>query len=367
MAALLGGVALAQPCGAQPAPAVTVATVPVQDVSPVSTYVGRVDPIQSVQIMARVTAYLEKIDFSEGGDVSTNQTLFELEKAPFEAAVQSAQAQLDKAQAALRQAENEYQRQARLNQQGFAPQATLDQARAARDSDAADVEAASANLATAMINLGYTTIKSPIDGRIGKALLSVGALVTPSSGPLANVVQIEPIRVVFGVPDRDVISAEQHTGTSPGQIAATLALDLRLANGTRYSHQGRIEFINNQVDPATGTVSVWGRFDNPERLLVPGAFATVEVHTAQPERKPMVPVAAVQQDKQGAFVLLVEPDNTVKEQRITLGPQVGQYFVVTEGLSGGERVIAEGIQKVQPGQKVNPLPQPSVSAQNRAD
>jgi membrane fusion protein (multidrug efflux system) len=366
IAALFGALADVQPCGAQPPPAVTVATVSVENVAPVSTYVGRVDPIQSVQIMARITAFLEKIDFTEGGDVKTGHILFELEKAPFEAAVQAAEAQLDKAQAAYRQADAEYQRQARLNQQGFAPQATLDQARATRDSDAADVEAAKANLATATINLGYTTIWSPTDGRIGKALFSVGALVTPASAALATVVQIEPIRVVFAVPDHDVISAEQHTGTTPGEIAATLALDLRLSNGTPYGHQGRIEFINNQVDPTTGTVSVWGHFENPERLLLPGAFATVELHSAQPEHRPLVPVAAVQQDKQGAFVLLVGPDDTLKEQRVTLGPQVGQYFVVTQGLSGGEHVIVEGIQKVQPGQKVNPLPQPTASAQDRA-
>jgi membrane fusion protein (multidrug efflux system) len=369
IAALLDALAVALPCHAQPtssSPAVTVATVSVEDVAPVSTYVGRVDAIQSVQIMARITAFLERIDFTEGGDVKAGQTLFELERAPFEAAVQAAQAQLDKTQAAFRQADTEYQRQARLKQHGFAPQATLDQARATRDSDAADVEAAKANLATAMIKLGYTTITSPVDGRIGKALFSIGSLVTPASAALATVVQIEPIRVVFAVPDRDVINAEQHTGTSPGEIAATLALDLRLSNGTDYGHPGRIEFINNQVDPTTGTVSVWGRFDNPERLLLPGAFATVQVHPAQAERKPLVPVAAVQQDRHGAFALLVTPDKTVKEQRITLGPQIGQYFVVVQGLSGGEQVIVEGVQKVQPGQTVNPLPQPTMPVADRA-
>jgi membrane fusion protein (multidrug efflux system) len=364
--ALFGALAVAKPCGAQPTPAVTVATVSVENVAPLYSYVGHVDAIQSVQIMARVTAFLEKVDFAEGSDVKVGQTLFELESAPFEAAVQAARAQLAKAQAAFSQADTEYQRQTRLSQHCFAPQATLDQARATRDSDAADADAAKANLAAAAIDLSYTTIRSPMDGRIGKAQVSVGALLTPASAALATVVQIEPIRVVFAVPDRDVINAEQHTGTTPGKIAATLALDLQLSNGTAYGHQGRIEFINNQVDPATGTVSVWARFENSERLLIPGAFATVEVHSAQPEQRPLVPVAAVQKDKEGAFVLLVGPDNTANEQRVTLGPQIGQRFVVTQGLSGGEHVIVEGIQKVQPGQKVNPLPQSTASAQAHA-
>jgi membrane fusion protein (multidrug efflux system) len=361
---LLGALALTRAGDAQPAPtapAVTVDTVTVQDVAPVSTYVGHVEAIQSVQVMTRVTAYLEKVDFTEGGEVKAGQILFELENAPYTAAVQAA-----KAQATYLQADTEYQRQARLNQQGFAPQATLDQARATRDSDAADVEAAKANLTTTAINLGYTKILSPLDGRIGKALFSVGTLLTPASAALATVEQMEPIRVVFAVPDRDVVSARQQAGTTPGKIAVQFALDLLLSNNTSYNHQGRIEFINNQVDQATGTVSVWGRFDNPEQLLIPGAFATVELRSAQPEHRPLVPVAAVQQDKQGAFVLVVGPDNKVREQRVTLGRQVSQYFVVADGLSGGERVIVEGTQKVQPGETVNPLPQSAVPASTRA-
>jgi membrane fusion protein (multidrug efflux system) len=366
--ALLGVSAGARVCDAQAPrpPAVTVEAVSVQDVAPVYTYVGHVEAIQSVQVMARVNAFLEKIDFTEGGEVNGGQTLFELESAPFAAAVQAAQAQLDKAEAAFRQADTEYQRQARLNQQGVASQAILDQAHATRDSDAADVEAAKANLAMAAINLSYTKIASPTDGRIGKALFSVGSLLTPTSGALATVEQMEPIRVVFAVPDRDVVSAEQQAGTTPEKIAARLSIDLRLSNGTKYSHSGRIEFVNNQVDLATGTVSVWGRFDNPDQLLLPGGFVTVELHSAQPERRPLVPVSAVQQDKQGAFVLVVGPDNGVKEQRVTLGRQVGQYFVVADGLSGGERVIVEGIQKVQPGQTVNPLPQSAAQSPNSA-
>jgi multidrug efflux pump subunit AcrA (membrane-fusion protein) len=200
---LLGALALTRAGDAQPAPtapAVTVDTVTVQDVAPVSTYVGHVEAIQSVQVMARVTAYLEKVDFTEGGELKAGQILFELENAPYTAAVQAA-----KAQATYLQADTEYQRQARLNQQGFAPQATLDQARATRDSDAADVEAAKANLTTTAINLGYTKILSPLDGRIGKALFSVGTLLTPASAALATVEQMEPIRVVFAVPDRDVV------------------------------------------------------------------------------------------------------------------------------------------------------------------
>jgi membrane fusion protein (multidrug efflux system) len=305
--------------------------------------------------MARVTAFLDKIDFQEGGDVRKDQVLFELEKAPFQAAVQAAQAQLDKAQASYAQAQVAFERSQKLNTQGFEAQAALDQARATRDSAAADVEAAKANLATAAINLSYTSIVSPIDGRIGASAYDVGNLITPSSKTLATVNQMDPIRVTFAVADRDMVSVQQRTNTGPHQIAQELTVGLQLPDGSQYKEQGRITFIDNQVDPATGTVTVWADFANPDRLLLPGAFVTVQVRRANPQQKPTVPVAAVQTDQQGSYVLLVGPDDKVKQQPVKLGRQIAQSFIVDQGLSGGEQVIVQGVQKVRPGQAVTPV------------
>jgi len=339
---------------ANPPPAVTVATVQVEDVAPVSSFVGRVAAIQSVQIAARVTAFMENVAVKEGSDVKAGQLLFELQKAPYQAAVQAAQASLDKANAAYRQSQLAYERQSQLRQQGVSAQATLDQALATRDSDAADVLAAQANVATAALNLSYCTIVSPIDGRIGAVAYTKGNLVTPSSQPLATVNQMDPIRAVFSVTDRDIVSVKQRTGATQNQIAASLTLQLQLANGKQYDQAGKIAFVNNQVDPATGTVTVYADFPNPVRLLLPGAFATVQVRRSQPEKRPVVPVAAVQTDQQGRFVLLVGSDNKVAQQAIEIGRQIAQDFIVTKGLNGGERVIVQGVQKVRAGEVVNP-------------
>ncbi len=345
-----------KPSGAPP-PAVVVAPVSVQNVAPKHAFIGHVQAIKSVQLMARVTAFLEAVKFQEGAQVKQGEVLFQLQKAPYEAAVHAAQAQLAKAQANYAQAKVAYQRAQRLNKHGFEAQANLDQARATRDADAADVEAAKANLATAAINLSYCTITAPIAGRIGASTYDVGTLITPNSKPLATINQMDPIRVAFAVPDRQLLTVQQTVGQGARQIAQQLTVSLQLANGAAYGHQGKISFINNAVDPSTGTVTVWADFANPNGLLVPGAFATVQVRRTTPEKKPMVPVAAAQTDQKGSYVLTVGPDDKVKQQPVTLGRQVAQSFIVNQGLTGGERVIVQGMQKVRPGEVVKPVRQ----------
>ena len=339
-------------------PAVVVAPVQVEDVAPSYSFIGHVQAIKSVQLMARVTAFLDKEDFKEGDTVKQGQVLYELEKAPFQAAVQAAQAALDKAQANYTQAQVAFERSQKLNKQGFEAQANLDQARATRDSAAADVESAKANLATAAINLSYTTIEAPITGRIGASTYDVGTLVTPSSKPLATINQMDPIRVAFSVADRDMVTVQQRDNAGAQQIAQQLTVSLKLANGGNYDQQGKITFIDNQVDPTTGTVTVWADFANPNRLLLPGAFVTVDVRRAQPQEKPLVPVAAVQTDQQGSYVLLVGPQDKVQQKQVKLGRQIAQAYIVDQGLTGGEQVIVQGVQKVRPGEVVKPTAAP---------
>lgn len=355
----LPAAASAQGAPKGPPPAVVVATIAVKDVAPTYSFIGHVQAVKSVQLLARVTAFLDKVDFHDGATVKKGQVLFELEKAPFQAAVQSAQAQLDKAQANFAQAQVAFLRAQKLNTQGFEAQSNLDQARATRDADAADVEAAKASLAQAAINLSYTTITAPFDGRIGASTYDVGALVTPSSKPLATLNEVDPIHVAFAVTDRDLLTVQQRLNQGAHQIAKTLTVSLRLANGTQYGHPGKITFINNAVDASTGTITLWATFPNPDNLLVPGAFANVEVRRAEPEKRPLLPVAAAQTDQKGSYVLLVGPGNKVQQQPVKLGRQVAQDFIVTQGLSGGEKVIVEGVQKVHPGQVVNPVPEPA--------
>ncbi len=367
--ALAAGHARAQSQGAKtPPPAVTVAPIAVKDVAPVYSFIGHVIAIQSVQVLPRVTAFIENVPVKQGSDVKAGQVLFELQKTQYQAAVQSAQANLDSAQAAFWQAQLAYQRSARLNKQGFEAQANLDQAKATADQDQANVQSAQANLAQAALNLSYCTITSPIEGRIGTVALTKGNLVTPSTPPLATVNEIDPIRVVFSVSDRVIVNIKQSSGATQGQIAAGLTLNLQLSDGSQYKQSGKITFLNNQVDTATGTVSVYADFPNPDRLLLPGAYATVQVHRTTPEERPLVPVAALQTDQSGRFVLVVGSDNKVAQQPVTLGRQLAQDYIVQKGLSGGERVIVAGLQKVKPGETVNPVaaPSPTESAAQNA-
>ncbi len=348
--------------GAAPPPAVTVARVTVQSVSPVHTYIGYVQAIQSVAIMARVSAFIDKVAFTEGSMVKAGQVLYELQKPPYQAALESAQAKLQGAEATLRNAELNVQRDAHLITGTVVSRQQLDSDTATRDSDAAAVLSDRADVETAAINLSYCTITSPIDGQIGKTTYTLGNLVSTASSALATVVQLNPIRVEFAVADGDILNALARSHTSQADLESAVVVHLKLANGQAYPEVGHIEFLNNQVDMTTGTVTVWARYANPDNLLVPGAFATVEVEPAKPDRKPVVPVQAVQQDKNGQFVLMVAADNKVISRQITTGAQIGQNFVVNSGLSGGEDVLVQGQQKVHPGEVVNPTRQTGQSA-----
>ena len=342
--------------GAQaPLPAVTVAPVAVKNVAPVQSYIGRVVAIQTVKIVPRVTAFIVSVPVQQGSDVKAGQLLFQLQDAQYKAAVQSARAQLTSAQAALIEAQLAYQRAVRLNTQGFEAQSSLDQAAATYKQDQAAVLAAEASLEQAGLNLGYCTITSPIAGRIGAVALTKGNLVTPSTGALATVNQLDPIRVVFSIPERTIVAAEQKMGASQRKIIASLAVRLTLPDGSRYPEAGRIAFQSNEVDPATGTVSVYADFPNPIGLLLPGAYVTIELRPAKPEERPLVPAEAVQTDASGDFVLLVGPDHKVTQQPVTLGAQIAQSFIVEKGLSGGQSVIIAGVQKVKPGEMVDPV------------
>jgi membrane fusion protein, multidrug efflux system len=349
---------------ARPAPAVMVAPVQVRNVAPSYSFIGHVLAIQSVQIIPRVTAFIDAEPAQQGADVKAGQVLFELQKAQYQAAVQAAQAELASGNAAQKQAQLAYDRAAQLNRHGVEAQANLDRAAATLAQAQAQVLGAQASVTQAALNLSYCTIVSPIDGRIGAITLTQGNLVTPSTAALATVNQMDPIRVVFAVSDRMLVDAEQKTGASEDKIASHLVVGLVLPDGSPYKQTGKISFLNNQVDPRTGTVSVYADFPNPDHLLLPGSYVSADVRRAEPQEKPVVPVAAVQQDQSGSYVLTVGADGTVNQQPVELGEQIAQDFIVNKGLSGGERVIVEGVQKVRKGEKVSAqtMPAPSQSS-----
>ena len=355
LVALLAVPRLADAKPAAPPPVVTVATVKKGNIASVHSFIGRVIAIQTVQIVPRVTAFVEQVPVKQGSNVTAGQIIYELQKTQYQAAVQSAEAQLTSAQAALRNDQVAYSRADRLNHQGFEAQATLDTAIATREQAQAAVESAQAAVTQAALNLSYCTIRAPIDGRIGAVSVTKGNLVTPSTPAMATINQLDPIRVVFSVAANDLVSAERKTGHSQSEIAQKLSVRLQLPDGSTYAEPGKIAFLSNSVDQQTGTVSIYADFANPQRLLLPGMFVTANVRDTTPVDRILVPVAAVQTDQNGSFVLTVGPDNKVAQQPVTIGAQIAQNFVVTKGLAAGSRVIVDGLQKVQSNEIVKPI------------
>ncbi|CAO3409758.1 efflux RND transporter periplasmic adaptor subunit [Azospirillum largimobile] len=365
-AAMLAGLFAAGPARGQgqpgaggnaPPPAVTTAPVQNRDVAPATEFIGRIEAIRSFDARPRIEGTVEQVAFQEGQDVHEGDLLYVIEPAPYQAALDSAKAQLASAEAKLREAERAYARADELRQRGNVSQAQLDQALADRDAAQADVMMNQAQVRTAEINLGYTRIASPVDGRIGATAVTQGNLVNPSTGVLATVVQLDPIRVVFSVADRDMLAFQRRFEVrQPAQAAEKFVPTLVLPDGSDYAEQGQIEFANNRVDPQTGTVSIRATFANPQRLLLPGQYVTVQIRRDQPEQRPVVPVASVQQDQQGSYVLVLDDQNRVQRRPVETGAQVDQSLVVEKGLTAGETVVVGGVQKVRPGMAVQPTP-----------
>jgi membrane fusion protein (multidrug efflux system) len=349
---------------ASPPPAVSVVTLSAEDIAQKVEFIGRIEAIQRIDLRARVQGFLEKVEFAEGQDVKADDLLFTIERDQYEAALQQAKAQQKSAEASLQNAQLTLERRQQLYERQAGTRADLDEAIANRDSAAATVDSAKAAVLTAELNLGYTRIKSPIAGRIGRTNFTKGNVVGPDSGPLARVVQLDPIRVVFSVSERDFISVvQQGRGAAIDQINASFVPTLRLPNGTTYADQGRIDFIGNEVDQATGTLPVRASFPNASGLLLPGGTVSVGVRPAEARRMVLVPVQAVQETRQGKFVLVLGADNRVEQRPIKTAQQVGQNWAVEDGLKAGESVIVEGLQKVRPGAQVQALPAPAAEAQ----
>ncbi len=340
-----GGLTSAQE--APPAPAVTTAPVVKKAITSETDYVGSVEAINSVDLMARVEGFLEKRAFEEGASVKQGDPLYQIEKAQYTAAVENSQGALDSAQAVLKNATINRQRYETLVQKQDAPQANLDDAISKEDQARGDVESAKADLAQAKLDLSYTDISAPFDGRVGRSNYAVGALVGPSSSTLATLVQLDPIYVHFNIADRDLL--EDGSGLKSGDFVPKL----RLADGSTYEHDGKIAFISPEFDQSTDTAEVRATFANPDGKLLPNQFVTLMLESKDPTETLVVPQMAVQQDQTGFFVLTVDKDDTVKIARFSAGAQTGTDWIVESGLTEGEQVIVDGLEKVRPGIKVN--------------
>lgn len=341
-----GGSVTAQ-TAAPPAPGVVVETIGYKEVARGETFTGRIEAIDKVELKARVAGTLDEQRFEEGGKVEKDAVLFVIDKAPYQIAVEQAQAAVANAEAAVKLAQVTFDRSKQLVAQSFTSKSEFDKAAAELDQAKATLQSQQAALDNAELNLSYTEIKAPMAGAIGRAAVSVGNYVTLESGALATLVSQDPIYATFPVPLRLLLEVRRLK-----LERSSVVVYLILPDGSRYEHPGEIVFEDVSANPNTDTVTVRARVPNPDGVLDDQQIIGVEVETKKPERRLVVPQASVLLDQQGSYVMVVNAEGTVEQRRLKLGRQVGAEFVVEEGVEEGDRVIVSGLQKARPGIKV---------------
>src|SRR5262245_5047453 len=334
-----------------PPPAVTVAPVATRQVTATGDFIGRVVAIDKVDVVARISGFINERNFTEGQQVKTGDLLFRIEPDTYKAAVDQQTANLAKAKATEVNANLQLQRGQELVRNQNLTQSEGDQRADNAQGAHADVMQAQALLEQAKINLGYTEIRSPIDGRIGIANFTVGNLVSPSSGTLATIVSQDPIYVTFQASEADVIAYKRRIAASADKNPH-VTIHIKLPDGTIYPHPGLTNLLDVQVQPDTDTVLARAQLPNPEGMLIPGGIVGVQVDRGGPQSLLVGRQSAVQVDQAGHYVMVVGADKKVEQRRITVGIEQGRDIVVTKGLKQGELIIVEGVQKVHPGQVV---------------
>lgn len=332
-------------------PAVTVVKVEAKDLRPSVSFSARVEALQKVDLLARIQGFLEKQNFTEGASVKAGDLLYVIEQAPYQAKVSAAEAAVAVAAARLDRTEIELKRQTTLVSKEAAAQTKLDDARTARNEAKGQYDKLIAELEQAKLQLSYTEIKAPIDGRIGKSLLSVGSFVNPQSGTLATIVQQDPIGVTFPVSQRDLLAVREKMGDNAKLNDHTVYVEI--GKGKRYQYPGKVDFLDVGVNTGTDAVNVRATFPNPQGLLVDGQLVTAIVESESAEPTLVVPVNAIQIDQSGTFVLLVNSEKKIEVRRVELLRQDANFIAIAKGLSAGDLVVTEGVQKVRPGQVVD--------------
>ena len=315
--------------------------------------VGRVEAVERVEVRARVTGYLEEVLFKEGDMVKEGAPLYRIEKGLFEAAVTSAEAALERSKAAKTLSDIQLKRAQELLDRNSGTVVARDQALAADQQADAQIMADQANLATAKINLGYTSINSPIIGKVGKTNITKGNVVDPNSGVLTVIVSQDPMYVSFPVSQREYLAARERKA-DVDRIKARV----RFSDGTTYGEVGEINFVDVTVNRSTDTILVRATFPNPNGILIDGQLVQVILDSGTPEEKVLVPQAALIADQAGVYVFVVE-DGKAVVKRLKIGAEIGADVVVDQGLNGGEQVVVQGLQALRPGAPVQAAPLPN--------
>jgi membrane fusion protein (multidrug efflux system) len=351
---------------------VEVVQVEKKDVPIFGEWIGTLDGFTNADVRAQVTGYLMRQGYQEGAFVRKGQLLFEIDPRPFQASLDQAEGQLAQARATLanaqavqRRTELDVNRYTPLAQEQAASQQDLDNAvqnnlaaKATVATAEAQIKTAEAAVETAQINLDFTRLTAPIDGIAGQAQLQVGALVNLSSGPVTSVSTVDPIKVYFTVGEPQYLAWRKRFPSETSRLAAdkNLHLELILADGSTYPHEGAFYFADRQVNEGTGAIKLAGLFPNPDNILRPGGYGKVRAAVRLQQDALLVPQRAVS-ELQGSYqVAAVDDANKISIRTVKVGDRVGNQWIIAEGLKPGERIVAEGVQKVRPGMLVNPKP-----------
>lgn len=308
---------------------------------------ARTRAVESVQVRARVEGEVTEVLFERGGRVDVNDPLFRLEDDTYREQVRRVEAQVSSRRSALALAQRNLERGLEIGDRGYLSAADLDRLRNEAEQAGSALADAEAALRQSRLDLDYTVIKAPIGGRVGNTDITVGNLVGPGTGPLVEIIALDPIRAEFQLTDREFAALtrmrSQWLESSPFDV------ELLLEDGRRHPSPGSMDFVDIAVNESTGTVDATALFGNPDETLVPGLFVTLVFESKQPASGLLLPEQAVQRNQLGPYVMIVGPDGAVGERQVTLGPRQGAAWQVESGLEPGDLVVVEGLQKIRPG------------------
>ena len=339
-----------------PPPKVDVALPLKQTVTAYLMATGNTVAVNTTTLVARVTGFIQEIDYKDGDAVKAGTKLFVIEPEPYQLALEQAQASVSSADAAAKQSQANYDRTAALVKKGFATQQDLDGASAQQAADAARQKQSAVDVKQAQLNLDYTDVKAPFDGIATARQVSMGQLVSPGTSTLATVVQLDPIHVNFNVSETDVQNIRANIlarGTTMEELKK-IPVEVGLQTEDGYPHKGTLDYVNPNLDPSTGTLQARAVLDNAQRPLLPGYFVRVRVPLADQPDMLLVPDRAIGADQSGRYVLVAGKDDVVEQRTVEIGQLVGELRVITKGITADDRIVVSGIMTAVPGNKIEP-------------
>ncbi|MCJ2058379.1 efflux RND transporter periplasmic adaptor subunit [Methylobacterium sp. J-048] len=351
----LAPIAHAQAPGGPP-PKVTVAKPVVREIVEQDQYTGRFDAIDYVEVRARVTGYLEKINFTDGQTVKKGDLLFVIDRRPYKAALEQAQAALASAKARQSFSQTDLERAQTLSRSGNISEQVTDQRRQASLTAQADVDSAQAALNNAQLNYDFSEVKAPVNGRISRRLVTEGNIVSADQTMLTTIVSLDPIWFSFTVDEKSFLKYQSSLGIGMGQTqqGKGVPITIALSGEAKPTRKGTLDFVDNRVDGATGTILLRATVPNADLFIKPGLFGIVSMPATKPFQGVMIPDEAVAANQDKRIVYVLGPENVIQQKDVVLGPKVDGYRVIRSGLKGDESLVVNGIARVRPGAKVNP-------------